>query len=878
MSLLRRSSLRFLARHPGQLLLTVTGVALGVAVVVAIDLAIQSAREAFRVSTETVAGRATHQVEAGPGGLPDTLFTRIRVDAGVRAAAPVVDGYATSPRLPGRALRVLGVDPFSEAPFRPYLAPSGSGLDVGALLTRAGTVLLSAGTAADAGVAVGDTLPLVVGGARVAVTVLGVLEPESPLGRQGLRDLVLTDVSTAQELMGMEGRLSRIDLVLPPGRGEGPAGGPSRAAPGEGMARPDGIARGGGARVTGDAVFAVEALLPPGATLRPAGARTGQMAGMLSAFDLNLTALSLLALVFGMFLIYNAMTFSVVQRRELLGALRAVGVTRREVLGLVLGEALVTGVLGTAAGLALGVALGRGLVLLVTRTINDLYFVLSVESLSTPPAVLLKGAALGLGATLLAGLPALLEAVNAPPRTSLTRSAVEDRARRLVPRAAAAGAALGALGALLLGIPSRSVLLSFAGLFTILLGVALVTPLAMVGFVRLLRPVLARTVGILGTMAARGVTASLSRTAPAVAALVVAVAVTVGLGTMIASFRGTVARWLDHTLQADVYVSLPSVLASRPGGSLPDDLFDRLTTVPGLEGVSTYRGSSLPTPEGEARLVALDLHPRGEPAYAFIERDPADVFPRFRAGEVVLVSEPFAYRRGLSVGDSVALAGDRGGAVLPVAGVFTDYGSDQGVVMVGRSAYDRLFDDPGITSLGLFLDETASEAEVIGSLEARLREGEAVTIQSNRTLREGSLEVFDRTFAITGVLRALAFAVAFIGVLSALMAVQLERARELGVLRANGLTPGQVWTLVTTQTGVMGLVAGILAVPAGIVLAVIMIVVVNKRSFGWTLQMELGPAVVLQALGLAVTGALLAGLYPAWRMSRTSPGLALREE
>ena len=845
MSLLRRASLRFLLRHPGQLFLTITGVALGVAVVVAIDLAIQSSREAFRVSTETVAGRATHQIEAGPGGLPDTLFTRLRVELGVRRAAPVVDGYATSPGLPGRALRVLGVDPFSEEPFRPYLAPGGPELDLGVLLTTAGSVLLSSGTAGDAGVVPGDTLALVVGGDRVGVTVAGLLDPTDGLGRQGLRDLILTDVSTAQELLGMTGRLSRIDLVVP---------------------------------ADGDALAGIEALLPAGAALRAAGTRTDQMAGMLSAFDLNLTALSLLALVFGMFLIYNAMTFSVVQRRELLGALRAVGVTRREILGLVLGEALVTGIAGAALGIVLGIGLGRGLVHLVTRTINDLYFVVSVESLGTPAGVLLKGAALGLGATLVAGLPALLEAVNAPPRATLTRSMVEDRARRIVPRAAGAGAILAVLGTILLRIPSRSVLLSFAGLFGILLGVALLTPLATVAFVNVLRPVLGRTLGILGTMAARGVSASLSRTAPAVAALVVAVAVTVGLGTMIASFRGTVVRWLDHTLQADVYVAPPSALASRPGGTLSDDLVGRLTGVPGLEGFSTYRGSTLVTPEGEVRLVALDLHPRGEPAFAFLEGDPREVFPRFRAGEAVMVSEPFAYRRGLTVGDSVELAGERGRAALPVAGIFTDYGSDQGVVMIGRRGYDRLFDDPGITSLGLFLAEGADPETVMSALEGRVMEGEVVTIQSNRALRQGSLEVFDRTFAITGVLRALAFAVAFIGVLSALMALQLERARELGVLRANGLTPGQVWTLVTTQTGVMGVVAGILAVPAGIVLAVIMIFVVNKRSFGWTLQMELGPGVVLQAVGLAVAGALLAGLYPAWRMSRTSPSLALREE
>jgi putative ABC transport system permease protein len=168
--------------------------------------------------------------------------------------------------------------------------------------------------------------------------------------------------------------------------------------------------------------------------------------------------------------------------------------------------------------------------------------------------------------------------------------------------------------------------------------------------------------------------------------------------------------------------------------------------------------------------------------------------------------------------------------------------------------------------------------EVVGELRTLAGEAQALSIRSNRALKAASLEIFDRTFAITGVLRLLALSVAFIGVLSALMALQLERGRELGVLRANGLTPGQVWKLVTTQTGIMGLLAGVLAVPAGLILAVVMVFVVNKRSFGWTLRLELGPEILLQAVLLSLAGALLAGVFPAWRMSRTSPARALREE
>jgi len=846
MSLLGRSSRRFLLRHPGQLVLTVLGVALGVAVVVSIDLAILSSRAAFEVSTETVAGRATHRIEGGAARLPDELLSRIRREAGVRTSAPVVEAYGLTEALPGRALRLLGVDPFSERPFRPWLGLGGPGFELQRLITEPGGVVAAAAVAAEAGWEVNGPVELVVEGRRVTGTLIGVIETGDDLERQGLRDVLIADVGTVQRFLGQNG-LDRIDLALPEGQGEA------------------------------ETVARVEAVLPAGATLSTAGARASDMQGMLRAFDLNLTALSLLALVFGMFLIYNAMTFSVVQRRELLGGLRAIGVTRREVFRMVLTEGLLTGIAGTALGLAIGMVLGRGLVTLVTRTINDLYFVVSVESVTVTPGVLLKGAVLGVGATVLAAIPAIREAVAAEPRTSMVRSIGESRARALVPRLGWAGVLMSLGGVGLLTIPTRSLTVGFGGLAFVVLGIAALAPVLTVFVTRIATPLLSRLFGILGTMAARGVVTSLSRTAPAIASLVVAVSVTVGLGVMIASFRSTLVNWLDYTLQADIYVSPPSAVASRADGTLPPELVERLSSTPGIDGVSTYRGEIVPSDYGELRIVALDLDPRGEGSFGLRAGDAATAFERFRAGEALLVSEPFAYRNDLRVGDAVTIPGS-GGETLPIAAIFTDFGSDQGVVMMGRAAWDRFFDAPGVTSLGIFLQEGADPDGVIAAMEARVGAGQAVVINSNRSLREGSLVVFDRTFAITGVLRALAFVVAFIGVISALMALQLERSRELGVLRANGLTPGQVWGMVTTQTGLMGVVAGVLAVPAGLALAAVMIFVVNKRSFGWTLEMSAGPEILLQSVALAVVGALAAGIWPAWKMSRTSPAVALREE
>jgi len=843
------SSLRYLRRHPWQTGLAILGIALGVAVVVGIDLASASARRAFRLSAESVAGRATHQVVGGPAGLPEGLYARLRVDADVRPSAPVVEGYATASDAPGRTFHLLGVDPFADAPFRGYLAGGARGPgDLGAFLTRPGAVLLSSETAAQMGLAPGRQFPLRIGGTRRLVTLVGVLRPADAMSRQGLADLLVTDVATAQELLGLGGRLSRIDLIVPDG------------APGRAM------------------LERIRALLPPGAAVTRASARADVVAQMTRAFDVNLTALSLLALLVGTFLIYNTMTFSVVQRRTAIGLARALGVTRGEVFVLLLAEALVIGLAGTALGLALGVGLGRGLVRLVTRTINDLYFVLSVRELTIGPLVLLEGAALGVGATLLASLAPALEATRAAPRAVLSRSTIETRARRAVPRRAGVGVLMLAAGLALLRVSGPSLALSYVALFALMLGFALLTPAATVALMRGLEPALGRLFGLPGRMASRGVVRALSRTGVATAALMIAIAATVGVGIMVASFRATVERWLATTLQADVYVSPPGLVGSRTEVPLDPALIARLAAVPGVASVATHRGVVVESPAGPTRLVALDIPAARYFTFRFKTGAGAAVWPAFQDGGAVIVSEPFAWRRAVGPGSSIELATDRGPRRFAVAGVFYDYASDQGVVIMSRRTYARFWDDPGVSALAIRARPGVDVEALISRLRRAAGGAQELLIRGNRALRAASLEIFDRTFAITAVLRLLATAVAFAGVLSALMALSLERAQEVGVLRAQGMTPGQVWGLVTSQTGLIGLVAGLLAVPVGIVLALVLILVINRRSFGWTLEVDVGAGLLIQAVLLAVVAAVLAGIVPAAKMARTPPALALRDE
>ncbi len=847
MNLLLRAGLRELVARPAQLALAVAGVALGVAVVVAVDLANESARRAFRLSTEATAGRATDQVAAGSAGLDERLLARVRIEAGVAAAAPVVEDYVALAGHPGRVLHLLGVDPLLEGPFRPALVPAlGAAGDLARFLVEPGAALLSKPTADELGVAPGGELELQVGSRAARVRLVGTLAPRDGASRDALANLLLVDVATAQELLARPGRLSRIELALP----EGAAGEAARAR--------------------------IRDLLPSAAELESAAGRSRALDQMTHAFRFNLQALSWLALVCGAFLIFNTTTFSVVRRRPLFGRLRALGARRREILALVLAEAAAVGLAGSLAGLALGVALGRGLVRLVLRTIEDLYFTLGVSGFALAPGSLTRGLALGVGAALVAALAPALEAASAPPRVTLSRAALESGADRGARRAALLGALLLAAGALALLAPGRALEASFAALFALLVGYSLVVPAVLAGGLGALARW--RALPVVARMAARGVVASLSRTGVAVAALALAVAVSVGIALMVGSFRRAVVDWLGTTLVGDLYVAPPTRIASAANLALDDGFVARVGALPGVERVVTLQIATFERPgETPLRVLGVDLEARQRSGLRFRAGDPDVALPAFARGEAVLVSEPFAFRRGLEVGAVLELPTVDGPRRFPVAGIYADYGSDQGVVMVDQRLYRRLFDDRVIAALAIFASPGADLDRLARAVERAAAPG-AVIVQSSRALARESLAIFDRTFEVTSVLRLLAVAVAVLGILAALAALELERGRELATLRALGLSRRQLVGLVLAETGWMGAAAGLLALPLGTLLAAVMIHVVNRRSFGWSMELAFAPAPLVEAFVLALAAALAAGLLPARRLAAADPALGLREE
>jgi putative ABC transport system permease protein len=818
---------------------------------VSIDLANGSAQRAFSLSTDAITGKATHRIVAiAPTGINESVYSNLKRQIGSIAAAPIVEGYAKVSELDNQPLRLVGVDLFSESPFRNYFNNVGSsGNGFTQFLTEPNTIVLSKQTADRYHLALGAPLHLDIAGQIKTVKLVGTVETSDTLNRRALSNFLFADIATAQEILGEVGKVSHIDLIV--------------------KQKED--------------LDAIAQLLPIGIKLETAEAQKNAVQQMTAAFELNLTALSLLALVVGMFLIYNTVTFSVVQRRPIFGILRCLGVTQGQLFTLILSEAAIFSVIGSALGVGLGIVLGRSIVGLITQTINDFYFIVNVQQVTLSNFTIAKGLIIGIASALFASALPAIEAMNTTPTLTLQRSTLEGKVQALLPKLAIAWLVLTGAGILLLRWQSGGLVAAFAGLFAVLLGAALLTPPLITVLMQVFSPVAQSVLGVLGRLAPRDILRSLSRTSVAIAALMVSVSVIVGVSIMVGSFRGTVVQWLDQTLQADIYVSPPSTTANRVLGKLEPAIVDQLKTFPGIRKVVGYNDVDVRVVDydKQVKLIAADGDvSQGKRPYAWIRPDLGkDPWNALDDGKGAIISEALILRENLAEPPkTITLETPEGDRTFPVLAVFYDYSSDRGTIILDDNLYERYWHDSSVASLGLFVNPDADVEKIVDQVRDRFKNQQTLSVQSNLSLRQGSLEIFDRTFAITDALRLLAVVVAFIGVLSTLMSLQLERTREIGILRATGMTPRQLGSLTLFETGLMGTMAGLFAMPLGYVLAWILIYVINVRSFGWTLQMSLRGQYFWQALLVAILAALLAGLYPAFRLGRMNISAAVRQE
>jgi len=850
--------------------LTVGGVALGVAVYVAVATANVEILRSFEQAILGVAGRTTLQVSGNTGvadGFDEVIIEAVSHADGVLLATPVIEITATIiaggsltkgvPPVPtsagGVILPILGVDLLAESSVRDYRV-----VDADAKETDwehyldPDAIFLGRKLAERHGLSVGMPLDVGAGALSRRLVVRGLLEGQGP-GKSTLEELAVMDIAAAQFTFDRLGRLDRIDLVTDPARSV------------------DEVSR------------AVRAILPPGLTVTRPSQRNAQIERMTRAFRLNVSLLSVVALLVGLFLVYNTVSFAVLRRRREIGILRSLGLSPGGIARLFLTEVVLIGIVGAVVGIGFGLALSNGALQALARTVSNLYGEVPALPPVTwaHPAVLMQGLLIGIGVAVLGSLGPIREAVSVEPTQALVPKGYETAgAIRVVPTLAGAAlifvlAGLAALPGPVQGVP----LFGYLSAFLVVLGFAWLSPvlIRVVGYC--LRAMLPLRAGCLARLAADELDRAPVRNAVAVSALMVGLALMVGVSAMIHSFRQTVDLWLDQTVKADLIVAPPAWPGSGSAGALPESMRGRLEAIPGVAAVDSYRDVRMQFRDALVVVVARDLFLHAKHSrYLFMEGDSPTVLAEAVRKEQIIVSETFARQFTLGRGDRMTLPGPQGPVEFTIAGRFYDYSTDGGKVVLDRSLYARLWGDRNATVFPVYLEPGADPETIRRMVPERLQGGPPVVVVTNGELRREVLRIFDQTFAITYALEIIAVTVALLGIANTLLSGILDRKRELAVLRAIGGTPAQVGRLILWESGLLGLAGTILGLGAGLVLSVLLIEVINKQSFGWTIVLHPAPWVWLEAAGLALLTTLLAGYGPARRAARLPVAEGLQYE
>jgi putative ABC transport system permease protein len=839
---------------------SVLGIALGIAVVVAVHLANMSSFRGFEAAVESVTGKTSLEIAAPGPGLDETLLPWLDWLGEYGAVSPVIEGdaLARAGNAPAETIRVLGIDILSDWPFREYHilqfrdqrrepAPK----EILDLLIDPRSIILTEAFARQHGIGVGSKIELTIADRVDRFVVRGLLLNEGPARTLG-GNFALMDIAAAQAAFNRLGRLDRIDLRLAPGIS------------------------------IDSAEQTIASRLPRGLIVRRPERRGRQVEKMLRAFQFNLAALSHIALLVGLFLIYNTVSISVITRREEIGMLRALGTSRRRILALFLGEAAGLAAVGCGIGVLIGRALADGAVRLTSTTVSAFY----IAEAAAPPHLtaehVVLAFAVGIPLALAAAAIPAAEAARAQPTTA-ARGSDRLRLRFHLRRVFFFGPAFLPVVAFFMtkagpvdGLPvfgyAAAVVVVFAG--------ALAVPLVLYGMGKMGNGVLARLFKTEGLLANANLTGAIGRLTISIAALAVSLAMMVAIAVMIGSFRTTIITWVGQTMRADLYIRPATRVNVATDVTISPEVEAVVSSHPSVAAVDRFRTFDVSYRDSLVTLGAGDfrvLLEHGNLAFKS-PRNGLEEMRRALGRNAVVASESFAIKYRKAPGDLVMLPTPQGFAQFRIAAVYYDYSSDRGVLIMDRPLLVRYFGPQAPTSLNVYVkkgaDPEAVRSDILAALGGRYR----LLFYTNSLLREEVLRVFDSTFSITYALEIIAIFIAILGVASTLVSLMLERRREFAILRLIGAERRQIRKMVVIEAGFMGLISQGIGIAVGLLLSLILIYVINVQSFGWTIQFHLPAGFLLRSSILIVIATALSGLYPAHRACRLSAPVQIKEE
>jgi putative ABC transport system permease protein len=798
-----------LRESPGRSVLGVLAIALGVALGVAVHLVNSSAINEFELAARHLAGEADLVVRGPRAGFDEALYPKLVRLAQVEAANPAVDLEVP---LAGRqdSLRILGFDPLRAAQVQPSLLPERSGMLLD--LFDADTILLSPSAAEWLQLKTDDRLAIQVGTQTLELRVAGLL----PQGAYRQR-LGVMDVASAQWRLDRIGRLNRVDVRLKPG--------------------------------TDVLAFRreLQAMLPAGVQAVTPEAEGDRGANLTRAYRLNLDMLALVALFTGAFLVFSSQVLAMLRRRTQFALLRTIGVTRRTLAGLLLAEGALIGVLGAALGVLLGYALARYALALVGADLGAGYFRTIAASLQAEPETLAWFASLGVLFAMLGAAAPAWEAARRPPARAL-RAGDEEEELKSVPTFWW-GVASVVAGLLLARAPAVDGLpiMGYIAIGMVLLGAVLIMPRLAKACLDIL-PLPAQAPA---AIAVAQLKAAPRQAAISVAAIVTSFSLMVSMLIMVSSFRSSLEAWLDRMLPADLYLR-----AARFGETAffsPEEQA-RIAATPGIERAAFIRSQNLLlTPERPPVTLLAGPVEAADPEKMLALTSPPIAL---RPGDPppVWVSEVAADLYGMRVGERVRLPLGAEPLTYTVAGIWRDYARQNGAIAMNRDLYIQVTGDRLVNDVALWLAPGAVVMDVQRSVLERLLDAPAVEIATTREVRDISLAMFDRTFAITYALEIAAILIGLFGVSVSFSAQALARRREFGVLRHIGMSRREIGAMLGCEGGLIAVLGILMGLLTGWVVGLILIHVVNRQSFHWSMELHL-PWLPLALLAVLVIAA-----------------------
>jgi len=852
-------------------LLTCAGIVLGVAVILAISITNDSTLQSIRDVFNEASGKANLIVQSSTAdgeGFDESITARIRSAEGVLTAAPSVQAmtlltrdaqnwqmeFSINGQAAGNRLMIFGVDAQIDPGVRQYELAAGRWIN-----DEAYEAVITQKYADDKGLTVGDDLDILTASGRERLRIVGVI---ADTGAGVINDGVIAfaPLTVAQDLFERGGDVDQIDVVATPDTANLPTD-------------------------LADLKAKLSARLGKGYDVLYPASRGQLVTQMLSTYQSGLSFFSVVALFVGAFLIYNAFSMTVLERTRELGLLRTLGMTRFQVLGLVLAEALVLGLIGSIIGIGFGVVLARGLIWMLGAVVAT-----SVNTLTVPFDGLLKSLFVGGLVTLGSASWPAIQAARVSPLEALR---VQGRSRtRVRPAVWLSGLAtlIGAWSSLYY-IPWPRTISFYVGQVSIMLllfGAVLIVP-GVIGIAeRVARPAARVAFGNEGLLGAGNVRRSPGRTSLTVASLIVGLSMVIANSSLATAFTHDITSWVETALGGDMYVRAPLPMREQ---------FERqLAAVPGVGGVTKVRYfnvkvagarssgvSQLPSEAADqdtiffAAIDPLTYREVGEMQFTAGQGEPDALWARLRAGNALFISTTVAERYNVKQGDTLRLVTSRGEHDFYVAAVATDF-TGQGNIVTGSWAdMRRWFSKTGVDRFTIKIASGHTVAEVQENIEDRYKDTRNISVETTQEFKRKILELTAQSFRLFDVLGLIGLVVAALGVINTLMMNVVERQREIGGLRSLGLTRWQTTKMVLAEAAALGGIGGVFGLAFGYVLSHVFVSALNSLS-GYNLQYIFALSTFISGAFIALVVSQVAALYPAWKAAGVNVVEAIKHE